>query len=91
MTLQTRSFVEFLPIFFKTLKLFYLWTPVSDLDPIWTKLQVIGGAGQFGHVPVVVGTPHKAPDAVVWCLKVADIVREAGSTKKKNLTSCQIF
>ena len=56
---------------------------MSDLDPIWTKLQVIGGAGPFGHVLVVVRTPHKAPDAVVWCLKVADIVREAGSTKKK--------
>ena len=65
---------------------------MSDLDPIWTKLQVIGGAGPFGHVLIVVRTPHKAPDAVVWCLKVADIVREAGSTKKKkNLPPVKSF
>ena len=65
MTLQMRSFGDFLPIIFKTLKFFNLWTPVSDLDQIWTKVHVVGGAEAFGHVLVVVRTQREAPDAVV--------------------------
>ena len=56
-------------ILFKTQLLnppfFFLWSPVSDFDQIFTKVHVVEGAGAFEHVLGVIRTPHEAPDAVV--------------------------
>ena len=38
---------------------------MSVFDPVWTKLQVVGGAEPFEHVLVVIRTLHEALDAVV--------------------------
>ena len=38
---------------------------MSVFDPVWTKLQVVGGAEPFEHVLVDIGTLHEALDAVV--------------------------